>query len=68
MLIGRAQKQFADLIDNHLAYAALMERIIRLVDAPWDAWPLYPDDQPSKPICAGPGRCGPIRLPTPVAS
>jgi hypothetical protein len=34
MLIGRAQNQFADLIDNHLAYEALMERIIRLVDEP----------------------------------
>jgi hypothetical protein len=46
MLIGRAQNQFADLIDNHLAYEALMERIIRLVDAPWDAWPVYPDNDP----------------------
>ena len=34
MLIGRAQNQFADLIDNHVAYDALIERIIRLVDAP----------------------------------
>ena len=34
MLIGRAQNQFADLIDNHVAYEALIERIIRLVDAP----------------------------------
>jgi hypothetical protein len=45
MLIERAQNQFADLIDHHLAYEALMERIIRLVDAPWDAWPVYPDDE-----------------------
>ena len=43
-LIGRAQHQFADLIDNNTAYDAFMERIIRLVDAPWDAWPVYPDD------------------------
>jgi len=33
MLVGRAQRQFADLIDNHVAYDALMERIIQLVDA-----------------------------------
>jgi hypothetical protein len=46
MLIGRAQNQFADLIDNHRAYAALMERIVRLVDAPWDAWKIYPNDDP----------------------
>jgi hypothetical protein len=46
MLIGRAQNQFADLIDNHPVYDALMERIIRLVDAPWDAWPVYPDYDP----------------------
>ena len=46
MLIGRAQNQFADLIDHPNAYDTLMERIIRLVGAPWDAWPVYPDDQP----------------------
>lgn len=46
MLVGHARNQFVDLIDNHLAYDALMERIIRLVDAPWDAWPVYPDDDP----------------------
>ncbi|WP_264055562.1 hypothetical protein [Mycobacterium heidelbergense] len=46
MLIGRAQDQFADLIDHPSAYDALMERIIRLADTPWDAWPVYPDDQP----------------------
>lgn len=46
MLVERAQNQFTDLLDNHLAYDALMERIIRLVDAPWDAWPVYPDDEP----------------------
>ena len=43
MLIGRAQNQFADLIDNRVADAALMERIIRLIDAPWDAWPVVGD-------------------------
>lgn len=46
MLIGRAQSQFTDLIDHPSAYDALMERIVRLVDAPWDAWPVYPDGQP----------------------
>lgn len=45
-LIGRAQHQFADLIDNQTAYDALMERIIRLIDAAWDAWPVYPDGEP----------------------
>lgn len=46
MLIGRAQHQFTDLIDNHDVYDVLMERIVRLVDAPWDAWPVYPDTEP----------------------
>ncbi len=28
-------------------YDALMERIIQLADAPWDAWPVYPGgDEP----------------------
>lgn len=47
MLVGHAQNQFADLIDNRRAYDTLTERIIRLVDAPWDAWPVYPDDDES---------------------
>lgn len=46
MLIGRAQAQFADLLDHPNAYDAFMERILRLIDAPWDAWPVYPNDQP----------------------
>jgi len=46
MMIGRAQAQFVNLIDHPNVYDALMERIIRLIDAPWDAWPVYPDDQP----------------------
>lgn len=45
MLVGRAQHQFADLIDHPFAYDAFMERILRLVDAPWDAWLVYPDRQ-----------------------
>lgn len=52
MLIGRAQKQFADLIDNHLAYEALMERIIRLVDAMGRlaALPRRPARLPGNPV------------------
>ena len=42
-LIGRALAQFDDLKDDKVIYDALMERIVRLVDAPWDAWPVYPD-------------------------
>ena len=38
--------QVGELIDHPNAYDALIERIIRLVDAPWDAWPVCPDDQP----------------------
>lgn len=41
-LVGRALTQFNDLKDNEAAYNALMERLARLVDAPWDAWPVYP--------------------------
>jgi len=46
MLIARAQDQFTGLIDHPDAYEALMERILRLIDAPWDVWPVYPDEQP----------------------
>ncbi|MFI0447004.1 hypothetical protein [Actinomadura sp. 6N118] len=46
MLIGRALEQFDGLKDDPDAYHALMERLLRLVDAPWDAWPVYPDGEP----------------------
>jgi len=46
-LIGRAPAQFSDLMGDKAIYDALMERIIQLADAPWDAWPVYPDgDEP----------------------
>jgi hypothetical protein len=46
-LIGRAPAQFGDLMRNKAIYDALMERIIQLTDAPWDAWPVYPgEDEP----------------------
>jgi hypothetical protein len=46
-LIGRALSQFNDLKDDKVVYDVLMERILRLVDAPWDAWPVYPGgDEP----------------------
>jgi hypothetical protein len=39
--------QFSDLMGDKVSYDALMERIIQLVDAPWDAWPVYPGgDEP----------------------
>ena len=41
-LIGRAPAQFSDLMGDKAIYDALMERIIQLADAPWDAWPVYP--------------------------
>lgn len=37
-LTGRALLQFRDLIGNPDAYEALIERILQLGDAPWDAW------------------------------
>jgi hypothetical protein len=46
-LIGRAPAQFSDLMGDKAIYDALMERIIQLADAPWDAWPVYPGgDEP----------------------
>jgi hypothetical protein len=41
-LIGRAPAQFSDLMGDKAIYDALMERIIQLADAPWDAWPTSP--------------------------
>lgn len=37
-LTGRALAQFSDLSRDQGIYAVLMERIIQLADAPWDAW------------------------------
>lgn len=37
-LVGRALTQFEDLRRDKIIYKALMERITRLVDEPWDAW------------------------------
>jgi hypothetical protein len=42
-LTGRAFGQFSDLLrDRPDAYAALAARLTRLVDEPWDAWPVQP--------------------------
>ncbi|HEX5295275.1 MAG TPA: hypothetical protein VFX25_40920 [Streptosporangiaceae bacterium] len=38
VLTGRALSQFRDLIADPDAYAAIMERILQLAEAPWDAW------------------------------
>ncbi|MQA16962.1 MAG: hypothetical protein GEV09_23365 [Pseudonocardiaceae bacterium] len=41
-LTGRALNQFYDLQQDAAAYRALMERLLRLVEEPWDAWPVQP--------------------------
>lgn len=48
VLTGRALGQFNDLITDHEdAYEAFMQRLLWLIDAPWDAWPVYPGgDEP----------------------
>jgi hypothetical protein len=45
VLTGRALAQYNDFIKDHDhpdAYEAFMRRLLWLVDAPWDAWPVYP--------------------------
>jgi hypothetical protein len=48
VLTGRALAQFSDFIQDHEdVYEAFMPRLLWLVDAPWDAWPVYPGgDEP----------------------
>lgn len=48
VLTGRALGQFNDLITDHEdAYEAFMQLLLWLIDAPWDAWPVYPGgDEP----------------------
>src|SRR5437879_13356394 len=50
MMIGRAPAQFNDLMRDKVAYEALMECILRVVQAPWDARPIYPggDEPPAR--------------------
>lgn len=43
-LVGHALTQFEDLRRDKIIYKTLMERIIRLVDEPWDAWPMTAPD------------------------
>jgi hypothetical protein len=58
-LIGRAPAQFSDLMGDKAIYDALMERIIQLADAPWDAWPVYPggDEAEFRKIIASANGC-----------
>ncbi len=42
VLTARALVQFHDLAADPVIYDALMGRILRLADAPWDGWPVYP--------------------------
>jgi hypothetical protein len=42
VLTGRALAQFQDLIGHQHVYDALMGWLLRLVDAPWDAWLVHP--------------------------
>ena len=40
-LTGRALAQFNDIKDDKVIYDAFMEKVLWLIDAPWDAWPVY---------------------------
>jgi hypothetical protein len=42
VLAGAALAQFDDLLEDHDFYAAFMDRLVILRDAPWDAWPVLP--------------------------
>jgi hypothetical protein len=42
VLAGYALAQFDELKDDPAVYGALMPRLARLLDAPWDAWPVRP--------------------------
>jgi hypothetical protein len=48
VLTGRALAQFNDFIKGREnAYEAFMRHLLWLIDAPWDAWPVYPGgDEP----------------------
>lgn len=47
MLTGRALTQLRDLQNDPTVYRALMDRVVRLVEEPWDAWAVYPaGDEP----------------------
>src|ERR1039457_5647107 len=50
VLNGRALGQFHDFIKDHEeAYEAFMRRLLWLIDAPWDAWLVYPGgDEPPR--------------------
>jgi hypothetical protein len=46
-MTGRAVGQFNDIMDNEVIYDAFMRKVLWLMDAPWDAWPVYPGgDEP----------------------
>ena len=46
-MTGRAVGQFNDIMDNEVVYDAFMRKVLWLMDAPWDAWPVYPgSDEP----------------------
>jgi hypothetical protein len=42
VLTVRAAAQFADLSKQQEIYEALMDRLLQLVGAPWDAWLVQP--------------------------
>ena len=53
VLTGRALGQFNDFIKDHEeAYEAFMRRLLWLIDAPWDAWLVYPGVQQRRPSLA----------------
>jgi hypothetical protein len=46
-MTGRAVGQFNDIMYNEVVYDAFMRKVLWLMDAPWDAWPVYPGgDEP----------------------
>ncbi|MGH3274324.1 MAG: hypothetical protein ACRDNZ_08375 [Streptosporangiaceae bacterium] len=42
VLTSRAAAQFSDLMSREDVYETFMDRLLRLVDAPWDAWLVQP--------------------------
>jgi hypothetical protein len=47
LMTGRAVGQFNDIMYNEVVYDAFMRKVLWLMDAPWDAWPVYPGgDEP----------------------
>ena len=49
VLAGAALTQFDHLLEDQEQYAAFMDRLVILRDAPWDAWPALPGGEDPPP-------------------